>query len=228
MIAILGAMDREVRGLIDRMQDKAEHATGSVAIVEGTMCGQRIAVAKCGIGKVNAAIAAQTMILQCKPTLVINTGVGGSLGGGFGLLDIGVGTSAVQHDMDNSALGDPVGFTPGVEKVEIPLDARYSDELLSAVFRAGLKGGKAKIASGDRFISDPAEKSRLRALFGADICEEEGAAVAQACFLAGVPCAVLRAVSDATDGEHGMEYRQFADIAADNALKVIAEFLRGL
>ena len=225
MIAILGAMDKEVAGLIEMMDPVRTEEYAGCRVYIGRIAGREVAVEKCGIGKVNAAIACRTLILMLRPDIIINTGVGGSLTKELGLLNIAVGNSCVQHDMDNSALGDPIGLTPGVEDVVIPLDSGCAAELLRSVERCGLTGRSARIASGDRFISSAEDKKRLRELFGAEACDEEGAAVAQTCFLGGTKCAVLRAISDATDEDHQMEYTKFASLAAQNAIRVAVDYI---
>ena len=62
-----------------------------------------------GIGKVNAAMSAQLFIDRYHPDWIVNAGVAGSF------LDLPIGTvvladSFVQHDVDTSAIGDPVGL----------------------------------------------------------------------------------------------------------------------
>ena len=46
--------------------------------------------AVCGIGKVFAAICAQTMILTFKPEIIVNTGVAGSIDTSLKVFDIAV------------------------------------------------------------------------------------------------------------------------------------------
>ena len=62
-----------------------------------------------GVGKVNAAMAAQLLISLYKPDLVLNAGVAGC----FENVPIGTLVLAegfLQHDVDTSPLGDPVGL----------------------------------------------------------------------------------------------------------------------
>lgn len=62
-------------------------------------------LAVCGIGKVNAAVCAQTMALLYHPDVLINTGVGGALNRTLHVLDVVVGTYAVQHDIEYQRTG---------------------------------------------------------------------------------------------------------------------------
>ena len=63
----------------------------------------------CGISKVNAAMGAQLLISLYHPDLVLNAGVAGC----FENVPIGTIVLAegfVQHDVDTTAIGDPVGL----------------------------------------------------------------------------------------------------------------------
>jgi len=56
MIGIIGAMDIEVAGLVSNMTDTVTSVYGGITFTEGNLCGKRIVVSKCGIGKVFAAM----------------------------------------------------------------------------------------------------------------------------------------------------------------------------
>ncbi len=69
-------------------------------------------------GKVNAAVCAQTMILNYAPESVINTGVAGSLSNTLDIGDVVVADYVVQGDVDTTALGDPPGFISTVDIIK--------------------------------------------------------------------------------------------------------------
>lgn len=77
MIGIIGALSEEVEMLINMAEDKKEAEISGISFITGKLHGKKCVVAQCGIGKVNAAVCAQTMILRYKPDAVINCGVGG-------------------------------------------------------------------------------------------------------------------------------------------------------
>ena len=78
MIGIIGAMDIEVEGLISAMSNKEEKKISGIVFHSGKIGDKECVVAKCGIGKVNAALCTQTMILEYQPECIINTGIGGA------------------------------------------------------------------------------------------------------------------------------------------------------
>ena len=228
MIGIIGAMQAEVDGLIREIEGLRTEEIGGFVFRLGRIGRREVAVVRGGVGKVNAAVCAQTMILSYRPEVIINTGVAGSLSPELDILDVAVATDAVQHDYDTSAIGEPCGALSiaGTLVTYLPCDAAWRGRLLAAAEEVGVKGVPARIASGDQFISRREDKRRIIDTFGAQACEMEGGAIAQAAYIAGIPCAILRAISDSTDGNHSMEYGAFMERAAVNSCRILTRALR--
>ena len=228
MIAILGAMQAEVDSLIREIKDvKIENVSGS-DFARGTIGSHEVVVARCGVGKVNAAVCCQTLIMTYHPEVIINSGAAGSLSPELDILDVAVATDAVQHDYDTTGLGEPNGALSinGELVTYLPCDAAWRERLIKAAAAVGIKAVPVRIASGDQFISRKEDKRRIVEIFGAAACEMEGAAIAQVCYLAGVPCAILRAISDSTDDNHSMEFETFLSRAVDNSFRILMEVLK--
>ena len=226
MIGIIGAMAVEVDRLLAEMQDARRRALSGREFHTGTLRGQEVVVVQGGVGKVNAAMCAEAMILAFAPTLVVNTGVAGALTGRLRIGDIAVARDLVQHDVDTSAFGDPIGMVSTVNKIAFPCAQWAVEGLLDAVASQDqLRGVAVRIATGDQFISERADKRRIVDAFGADVCEMEGCAIAQVCDVNGVDCAVVRSISDATDGAHVEDYGRFCVEAADRSARMLMKFL---
>ena len=227
MVGIIGAMHIEVETIKSLMENKNTEKISGIEYVKGTLHGKEIVIAVCGIGKVAAAMCTQTMILKYSPECIINTGVGGSLSTKLAIGDIAVAESLVQHDMDTSPLGDPIGLVSGINIVNIPADKRVGEILLKGIETLdNIKGMTGVIASGDQFIASEERKKFITGNFGAIVCEMEGASIAQVCFTNGVPFGVVRAVSDCADGSSHMDYGEFLPVAAANAAKLIEYFVK--
>ena len=226
MIGIIAAMDSEIAAIKDSMTDKAVETVSGIEFVSGKLCGKNTVVAKCGIGKVFAAICAQTMILKYSPKLVINTGVGGTLTDKLGIGDIAIASDVVQHDMDTSPLGDPVGLVSGINVVHFPADSAAATLIESAANTLGINNAKGTVASGDQFIASKDKKNYIVDNFGAIACEMEGAAIGHVCYVNGTPFAVIRAISDSADDSSHMDYGEFLKIAAERSFKVVTEFVK--
>ena len=226
MTGIIGAMHVEVETIKSLMENKTAEKIGGVEFVKGTLHGKDIVIAVCGIGKVAAAMCTQIMILKYSPDRIINTGVGGSLSTKLAIGDIAVAESLVQHDMDTSPLGDPIGLISGLNMVNIPADKAVADLLLEGIKTLeNVKGLSGVIASGDQFIANDEKKKFITENFNAIVCEMEGASIAQVCYSNGVPFGVVRAVSDCADGSSHMDYGEFLPVAAANAAKLIEYFV---
>jgi len=227
MIGIIGAMEIEVQSLKSKLTDVTAETVGGVEYFVGKMYGKDVVVAKCGVGKVFAAICAQTMILKSSPALTINTGVAGSLSPNLSVLDVAVGSGVIQHDMDTSAIGDPVGLISGINMVNIPTDKAASFDIALCIKKLGLHTIRGAIASGDQFIGSEGAKNKILENFPECVaCEMEGAAIGQTCHVSDVPFAVIRAISDNANSNGHMDFPTFAKLAAENSTKAIELFLK--
>ena len=225
-IGIIGAMSVEVDALIAKLENRAEELVGGVKFNTGEIFGKKIAVARCGVGKVFAAICAEAMIMRYSPSLIVNTGVGGALADDLRPTDTVIAESLLQHDMDTSPLGDPVGLISGINKVYFEADARAVSILSEAADRLGIKARRGRIATGDKFVASKQEKERIVSEFSADVCEMEGGAIAHTAFVNGTPFAVIRAISDSADGGADMDYMEFLPIAAKNSAALTEELIK--
>lgn len=228
MIGIIGAMQIEVQELRQRMRNRTTQVISGIPYDQGVVEGCEVVVASCGIGKVNAAICTQTMILSYHPRMIINSGVAGSLSCRCGIGSLIIGNAVVQHDMDTTAVGDPRGFLSGLNQVFLSCDK----EIVQALERSGKEAGIGAIAigavaSGDQFIHSLAQKKKIVQDFPSAIaCEMEGGSIGQVCAVNQVPFGILRAISDTADGDACQDYPTFLAQAAQNALNLIFQFLR--
>ncbi len=228
-IGIIGAMQIEVEALCADMTDATVEELGGIRFTVGTLRGKRVVCAKCGIGKVFAAMCAQAMILHYAPRVIVNSGVAGTLSE-LSIGQVAIADEVVQHDMDTTAFGDPAGLISGLELVYIPTDPSVSSLLADCVRAEGVTVLRGTVASGDRFVAAGAEKDRIRSLFDTPAhhvlaCEMEGAAVGQVCYVNGTPYSILRAISDGGDEQAFADYPTFLAAAAATAARVMMRFV---
>lgn len=227
-IGIIGAMSCETDALKKMLTDMKKETVSGVEYCCGRLLDRDVVVATCGIGKVFAAICAQTMILRYSPDLIINTGVAGTLTERLSVCDVAVSLDVVQHDMDTSAIGDPVGLISGINIVNIPADKDLCKAVLVAASALGLNAISGTIASGDIFVAEEARKNYIREKFGAIACEMEGASIGHVCYVNSVPFTVIRAISDGGDEDAAMSYDKFMVIAAQNSVKLVCEIIKSI
>ena len=225
MLGIIGAMEMEVDALRKEMRDVTEKRIGFSRYDQGTLWGVPVCLAQCGIGKVHAALCAQGMILAFPVDALLNIGVAGALIPSLRVGDVVIAASAVQHDIDTTPIGDPIGLISGPNIVHVPCDEALRALMQKAAEKAGLHTEEAAIATGDQFIVGTERKNALAEAFGAAACDMEGGAIAQCCYEMAVPYAACRAISDTRDGD-GEEYLQKAREACQSERKLLREFLR--
>ncbi|MBR2860551.1 MAG: 5'-methylthioadenosine/adenosylhomocysteine nucleosidase [Clostridia bacterium] len=220
MIGIIGAMAVEVEALKSKMQNASAKTVSNIEFTCGLLSGKEVVVAQCGIGKVFAAICAQTMILEFGIDTLINTGVAGTLTKELSVCDVAISCCTVQHDMDTSPIGDPVGLISGINVIKLPASEKLAKLAEESVREVGLNCKIGCIASGDQFIAAKEQKEKIISCFGAIACEMEGAAIGHVAYVNKVDYVVIRAISDSADGEAEMDYPTFVKKAAESSAKI--------
>ncbi len=230
-IGIIGAMDVEVELLRDQLTGREETEVAGMRLCSGRLGDRDVVVVKCGIGKVNAGICAQVLAGRFGCTHLINTGVAGSLDASLDIGDLVVATDCVQHDFSVGALGYDPGVIPGREGAAFFADDALREAALAAARAVApeVRAVSGRVASGDQFVSAQAERERITSTFGALCCEMEGAAIAQAATLNGVPFVVVRAISDkpGTEGQEA-DYAAFERSSAHRCARIVAQMVRSL
>ena len=109
-IGIIGAMQVEIDFLVQLMADKCSKTQeGTLIFYEGKIHGKDVVVVKSGVGKVNAALCAQRLIMNYKCTNIIIHNI-------FSLTNTpNATTKALNYDRAKFAVGF-VCFIPNVSK----------------------------------------------------------------------------------------------------------------
>lgn len=225
-IGIVGAMRVEIEAILEAAQEVSAEEHASMTFYRGSLSGTPFVAAQCSPGKVNSALCAQVMADFYQPRLILNIGVAGGIGPGIAIGDVVIATHCVQYDFDGTALGGSrlgeIELPPDERKVrDFPCDPEIAEKLRKAT--ESLYGGchRGAIATGDRFVADPAFGRWLNETFQALACEMEGASTAHACLLNGIPCAVLRTISDNGNNEAVVDFPTFAKESAHKAQKLL-------
>lgn len=228
-VGIIGAMDIEINEILKDAQIERTEDVASVRFYSCGIAGTKCIVAKCGVGKVNAAICAQTMILRYSPRVIINIGIAGGLAD-TRIGDVVIATALMQHDFDTSPIdGEAYKYViPVVNQKEIPCDermVRLFEEKTAGIYG---KSHTGIIASGDAFIASDEKCASIHTETGALAVEMEGAAVAQVCYLNGIPAAVMRTISDNANDDGKVDYLTFAEESARKVQRLLGLVLEAL
>ena len=229
MLGFICALGIEVEGIVNMMTEKEETTVAKITYVKGLIDGKEVVCCECGMGKVNAAMSTQIMIDLYHPDAIINSGIAGSLSGDIKIGDLVISDDCVQHDMDGTEMGEPLGQVQFNDELRtyFPADKAVADKLHEACKTVeGVSLFRGRIASGDVFIVSHDRRQKLAETFGALACEMEGAAVGTVCYRNGVPFAILRSISDDFNSNEYMDYMKFRVIAAERSIKAIAAFIK--
>lgn len=230
MIGIICAMDTEVIGYINAMEDKRVETVSGYDFTTGVLNGKQCVVVMCGIGKVNAAICTQAMIMRYAPKYIINSGIGGGLTTETDIGDIVIAESVIQHDMDTTSFGDPMGLLnlPGGDRVELPCDEKLIKCADSICKSIGVKAHVGVLVTGDQFITSREKRLALNNSFNAIACEMEGGSVGQACYRSSIPFIIIRAISDNVEKNNHMDYLEFKKICSEKSSKIVTLLIDGI
>lgn len=236
-VGILCATPEElaaVRGRLDLPSDPQAH--GPTRVWTGTHDGVPVALALCGIGKVNAAAAATLLLSAYGARALAFSGVAGGLHP-----ELQVGTVLLADRLAIHDYGYVTGgrFTPtesGIIPVgaptltaPVPVGPGVAADLdrLMAAARGKLAHPvqRGAVVTADYFLNCAETRRDLRETFGADAIDMESGAVAQVAAAWGVPLYVIRTLSDLAGEDSHVTYPQMVEMAAENSAVCVPELL---
>lgn len=229
-IGLIGAMEEEIDILKHFISNEEVTNRADMIFYKGQLNGLDTVVVRSGIGKVNAAIAAQILISEFNVDCIINTGVAGGIKSGINVGDIVISSDAMEHDFDTTAFGDELGVIPRMRTSVFKADKYLIDIALKAANdNIDGKAYVGRIVSGDRFVSSKEEARRLGQQFNAYAVEMEGAAIAHTAYLNNIPFVIIRSISDNADGNATSDFNLFvkkASIVSSNIVKEMINMIK--
>ena len=118
---------------------------------------------------------------------------------------------AIQHDVDATNFGYPLGEIPQLGTLTFEADERLRSlaKKCCEEVNPDISVYEGRILTGDQFICDKNKKEWLSKTFNGSCTEMEGAAIAQAAYLNKIPFLIVRAISDKADDSASMDYPEF-------------------
>lgn len=176
-----------------------------------------------GAGEISAAAATQLLISVFRVDLVVNFGVVGGLTPEMAMARTVVVESVVHYDFD---ISDWTGAETG-RYMQYPTPCiPATPELVEKACAIEPSLRRVICASADKFIGTEEKKRALHERWQADICEMEAAGIVLTCARRGVPCLLVKTVSDAITGgaeEFNRELDRSAGICLEIADRIIRE-----
>lgn len=235
-------MDSEKQQLLPLIDGPDTTLVNDYEITTGRIGANDVAVMLTGIGKVNAAVGAVSLIDTFHPDVIVNTGIAGGTGRGAGVLDVVIADAVGYHDVycgpgnaRGQVQGYPVTFAcEGTNLLNLPAAIasmeRGTSEAGGERRERGVSGDtpapkviRGLIASGDLFVSTPEElRAVLEVRPQAVAVDMESGAIAQVCCMKNIPFAAVRVVSDTPGVEnHHEQYNSFFSIAPRTTFTII-------
>lgn len=225
-IAILGAMSEEIAPLLQKLNHTTKSYAGCV-FYHANYGKHELIITHSKIGKVNAALISCILCEHFGCEIILFSGVAGSLNESLDIGDLMIAKALVQHDLDITAFGHPLGFVPGNE-IFIPTNPELNDLAGAVAKELGINLLEGIIATGDIFVCSKAQKARIREVFRADACEMEGAAVAFVANALNVPCLILRSISDKAGEEAEIDFDRFLESSAKRSASFMLKICEAL
>ncbi len=157
-----------------------------------------------GMGKVAASLAATHLVLAHRVTMLINAGLCGRLvKSNYGSVgDIFRISTAVEGDCDRF----------GHAEQTVACDARWFSELKPA-----------RLVTNDRPVFDDVWRGQLAGI--GELADMEGAAVARVAGLYGIPCAMIKGISDTADETGRQDVARHMDWVSERIAVALAREL---
>ena len=235
-VGIVGALPEEVAMLTQAMEIHSVHTHLGRQFHQGSLAGQPVVAVQGGVGKVRAATTAALLVAHFPLRGIIFTGVAGALADHLQMGDVVLAHTAIEHDFGT---GRPEGFVLGIDfipELRHPLaeaDSALYDLIVAHPERIPLHPLQGRdpiiyqglVATGDVFVADANLRRQIRERTGALVVEMEGAAVVRVAQEAGIPCLLVRSVSDAGDDA---DFLSFFQTAALNSAAIVRTVLQSL
>lgn len=218
-IGVIGAMEEEVGEIKSKIEVIAIKNMINTDFYIGKMNNNNIVVARCGIGKVNAAICTQVLIDIFAVDVVLNTGVAGAVKGNINIGDIVISEDVAYHDFFVNEPGViprmEESFFKGEEDL-INLAKEACEEVL-----VNNKYYVDRIATGDFFISSKKAKDEIFSNVRGACVDMESCAIGQTCYLNKIPFLIIRSISDNADDNASISFDKFVKVAAKKSSDII-------
>ena len=219
-IGIIVAMQKELALILPMISDLVTETRGTITYHCGRIGDKEVAVMQCGIGKVNAAVGAVSLIDAFSPDIMINTGVAAGAGNEVSVMDVVIADRLVHHDF----------WCIGEEWGRVPDSPRFLPALLPQLDQTdSVKQGL--IASGELFISSKDEIDKIRGHFPDVMAVDmESAAIAQVCEQRGVPFVCMRVISDTPWCSHdnSRQYEDFWETAPQKTFEILKQIINSI
>lgn len=223
-IGFVVAMSKEMQVFLARLGESVECTqSGGFSVYVYKIANNTLYMVDSGVGEISSACATYMLVTVYQVDMIINFGVCGSLNSKLKVADIVYGGSVYHFDRDTSKLdGVEVGYYTEFNQRFLSVDESLLEKA-KEIYDAPV----VKIASSEKFVADSALKNQLKEA-GADVCEMESAGVIVTAKRLGVPCLIIKAVSDNADEEATISFVDMLNISMKKCSDVVINLIKSL
>ncbi len=244
-LGILSAMPEEMTAMGAALDPGEDVTIAGFRFRHGHIDGHAVILAEAGVGKVASGLVSSLLLDHFNCAALIFSGVAGRLDEELAIGDIVIADELIQHDYGAMAANGFKPFRPGVPPLGeaqgdpgFRLDAKLRQAIAKAIadlrlpaFTAAGKEARevrvklGRVLTGDQFINNAQTRERLVRQFQGSAVEMEGAALAQVCERFGVPCVIVRCLSDRAGEDSHIDFAAFLPEAAHLAAIVVRRLI---
>lgn len=219
---IICASDSELKPFLSDLKKIKKTEKALLSFYEGELYGFPAVILYSGVGKVNAAVAAQLMTDFYSPDFIVNAGTCGGIAENISIFDTVITAKCAYHDTDKDILTE---FHPFLPDIYFKSDAGLL-KAAGIIARNDRSVHIGTTVTGDRFIGDTA-REQINTEFSPLSVDMETAAIAHVCHVNKLPFIALRTVTDNADhsGADSFEANciKAAEISESFVKKLLAE-----
>lgn len=218
-IGFVVAMDSEYVPFLDKLGVLLEkQVLSGIEFCRYAYVGKSVFLAKCGIGEIASAAATALLIGRFDCKYIVNFGLVGTFRPQYRGALVAV-RDVVHYDFDLTVFGQKAGCPADFDDPYFTSDAGVLSRSL------GSDLPRVRLASADRFVSDPELSSHIASDFSADICDMEGAGIAITCARARIPFNMIKLVSDGADSSAADDFAESKTKTFGRAFEIVLSLI---
>ncbi|MGL4561351.1 MAG: 5'-methylthioadenosine/S-adenosylhomocysteine nucleosidase [Brevinema sp.] len=208
-IGIMSAMKEEIDFILSKLDDPKQVKRGANFYYTGTINNKNVVLVSGGIGTVNAAMTATTLIESFNIKVLIYTGVGLGITNTNHLTidDIVIGTNFINANVDHTEWDLPLGHLSREDVGSYDADqSLVTAALAQSPLKPNQKIVKGRIVTLDNFINYFTAGDFLAGYTDSVLVDMESASVAQIAYKYQLPILVVRTINNtygAKKGDYG-------------------------
>lgn len=215
-IGIVVAMEKELMPFLELCGKYEKKVVAGNAVYTFTQYPSLVAL-QCGVGTIQAAIGTTILIREYGVDRILNYGFVGYYDTDLQVGDIVNVEAVVDCDMDLVIAGNKPGQYDDFEDASFALDYVYFANATAKIRR---------LSSSDKFLEAGEELDKVISTFGKNLADMEGAGIAVACHKCGVPCSIVKCVSN-TLSEKYEDYYAFSKHGIVDCAKLVFDTILG-